>query len=330
MDLRQAGFGPPAGSRGGGGWVGDAATKPGGIRRVAWNMRTTRHPLPRGGWPCRCPSARERWRCQMFVLASVLTRSYVGHVSSENVVCSAHQGAARLLPGITPSYIESTIGRVSRPSRAVICRPANIEASVDITAIKSKSIAELHEMAEGLNISNYSGLRKQDLIFRIEQNLLDSEVVLRGEGVLEVLPEGYGFLRSPGLELPVRPRRHLRLPQPDQALRPAHRRHGAGAGAPAQGGRALPRAAQGGAGQRRRARQGQAPHRLRQPAPALPRQAGAAGDDAGRDQHAGDGPDRADRQGAARADRRAAARPARRSCCRRWPTPSPRTTPRCT
>jgi transcription termination factor Rho len=70
------------------------------------------------------------------------------------------------------------------------------EQNVDITAIKSKSIAELHEMAEDLNISNYSGLRKQDLIYRIEQNLLDSEVVLRGEGVLEVLPEGYGFLRS--------------------------------------------------------------------------------------------------------------------------------------
>jgi len=67
---------------------------------------------------------------------------------------------------------------------------------VDISALKSKTVAELHEMAEGLNISNYSGLRKQDLIFRIEQNLLDSEVVLRGEGVLEVLPEGYGFLRS--------------------------------------------------------------------------------------------------------------------------------------
>jgi transcription termination factor Rho len=67
---------------------------------------------------------------------------------------------------------------------------------VDISALKTKTIAELHELAEGLNISNYSGLRKQDLIFRIEQNLLDSEVVLRGEGVLEVLPEGYGFLRS--------------------------------------------------------------------------------------------------------------------------------------
>jgi len=67
---------------------------------------------------------------------------------------------------------------------------------VDIAELKSKSVTELHEMAEELNISNYSGLRKQDLIFRIEQNLLDSDVVLRGLGVLEILPEGYGFLRS--------------------------------------------------------------------------------------------------------------------------------------
>ncbi|MFQ5890153.1 MAG: transcription termination factor Rho [Gemmatimonadota bacterium] len=67
---------------------------------------------------------------------------------------------------------------------------------MDIAELKSKSIGELHEMAEDLSIHNYSGLRKQDLIFRIEQNLLDSEVVLRGEGVLEILPEGYGFLRS--------------------------------------------------------------------------------------------------------------------------------------
>ncbi|MFG1691375.1 transcription termination factor Rho [Gemmatimonadota bacterium] len=67
---------------------------------------------------------------------------------------------------------------------------------MDIAELKSKSVADLHELAEELNISNYSGLRKQDLIFRIEQNLLDSDVVLRGEGVLEILPEGYGFLRS--------------------------------------------------------------------------------------------------------------------------------------
>jgi len=67
---------------------------------------------------------------------------------------------------------------------------------VDIAELKKKSVAELHAMAEELNITNYSGLRKQDLIFRIEQSLLDSDTVLRGEGVLEILPEGYGFLRS--------------------------------------------------------------------------------------------------------------------------------------
>ncbi|MFL5494837.1 MAG: transcription termination factor Rho [Gemmatimonadales bacterium] len=67
---------------------------------------------------------------------------------------------------------------------------------MDIAELKQKSVAELHTLAEQLNISNYSGLRKQDLIFRIEQSLLDSDTVIRGEGVLEILPEGYGFLRS--------------------------------------------------------------------------------------------------------------------------------------
>ena len=68
--------------------------------------------------------------------------------------------------------------------------------SLDIAELKAKSVTDLHEMAEELNIQNFSSLRKQDLIFRIEQNLLDSDVILRAEGVLEILPEGYGFLRS--------------------------------------------------------------------------------------------------------------------------------------
>ena len=58
------------------------------------------------------------------------------------------------------------------------------------------SVPDLQVMADGLNITNTSGLRKQDLIFRIEQNLLDSDTALTGDGVLEILPEGYGFLRS--------------------------------------------------------------------------------------------------------------------------------------
>ena len=67
---------------------------------------------------------------------------------------------------------------------------------MDIAQLRSKSLGDLHDMAEELKVSNYLGLRKQDLIFRIEQSLLDNEVVLRGEGVLEILAEGYGFLRS--------------------------------------------------------------------------------------------------------------------------------------
>jgi len=67
---------------------------------------------------------------------------------------------------------------------------------VDITDLKIKSVGELHDLAEELEISNFRGIRRQDLTFRIEQKLFDSDVVLRGGGVLEILPEGYGFLRS--------------------------------------------------------------------------------------------------------------------------------------
>jgi transcription termination factor Rho len=55
---------------------------------------------------------------------------------------------------------------------------------------------ELHDMADTLAVGEHDALGRQDLIFRIEQKLLDAEHTLMGEGVLEVLPEGYGFLRS--------------------------------------------------------------------------------------------------------------------------------------
>jgi transcription termination factor Rho len=69
-------------------------------------------------------------------------------------------------------------------------------SSVNIAELKRKSPSELGELADTLGAENDSGLRKQDLIFRIEQRLLDQGETLTGEGVLEVLPEGYGFLRS--------------------------------------------------------------------------------------------------------------------------------------
>ena len=69
-------------------------------------------------------------------------------------------------------------------------------SSVNIAELKRKSSSELGELADTLGAENDSGFSKQDLIFRIEQRLLDRGETLTGEGVLEVLPEGYGFLRS--------------------------------------------------------------------------------------------------------------------------------------
>jgi transcription termination factor Rho len=67
---------------------------------------------------------------------------------------------------------------------------------VDISELRRKSVADLKVMAEGLRIDDTSGLRKQDLIYRIEHALLATDVTLRAEGTLELLPEGFGFLRS--------------------------------------------------------------------------------------------------------------------------------------
>ncbi|MFI5233650.1 MAG: transcription termination factor Rho [Gemmatimonadales bacterium] len=67
---------------------------------------------------------------------------------------------------------------------------------MDISELRRKSLADLKTMAEGLRVEDTSGMRKQDLIFRIEHALLESDVALRAEGTLELLPEGFGFLRS--------------------------------------------------------------------------------------------------------------------------------------
>jgi transcription termination factor Rho len=67
---------------------------------------------------------------------------------------------------------------------------------VNIIELKRKPDAELQAIADELVPDSPPELTKQELIFRVEQALLDRGELLTGEGVLEVLPEGYGFLRS--------------------------------------------------------------------------------------------------------------------------------------
>ncbi|HRK03116.1 MAG TPA: transcription termination factor Rho, partial [Oligoflexia bacterium] len=63
--------------------------------------------------------------------------------------------------------------------------------------LKEKKIGELADLAKGLGIENAAGLRKQDLIFSILQKSAEQNQAIYGEGVLECLPDGFGFLRSP-------------------------------------------------------------------------------------------------------------------------------------
>ena len=63
--------------------------------------------------------------------------------------------------------------------------------------IKSKTPAELLAYAEELEIENASTLRTQDMMFAILKQLAENDVVIKGNGVLEVLSDGFGFLRAP-------------------------------------------------------------------------------------------------------------------------------------
>lgn len=69
--------------------------------------------------------------------------------------------------------------------------------SVTLRELKAKSPEELLHYAEELEVENASALRTQDMLFAILKELADSEVEITGQGVLEVLMDGFGFLRSP-------------------------------------------------------------------------------------------------------------------------------------
>ena len=66
-----------------------------------------------------------------------------------------------------------------------------------LTDLQKLTVAELHDIAKNEGITEYSALKKTDLIFRILKERIRQNGLMYGEGVLEVLPDGYGFLRNP-------------------------------------------------------------------------------------------------------------------------------------
>ncbi|MGD2175214.1 MAG: transcription termination factor Rho [Candidatus Brocadiaceae bacterium] len=76
-------------------------------------------------------------------------------------------------------------------------REARKAEEFHITQLQKMTIKQLRELAREEGLSNTSGLKKQELIFQLLKKRVSKTGALYGEGVLEVLPDGYGFLRSP-------------------------------------------------------------------------------------------------------------------------------------
>ncbi len=74
---------------------------------------------------------------------------------------------------------------------------AEEEGGLNLKALKEKKISELAQIARNFNVDGASSLRKQDLIFAILQAQAEQSGFIYGEGVLEILSDGFGFLRSP-------------------------------------------------------------------------------------------------------------------------------------
>jgi hypothetical protein len=68
---------------------------------------------------------------------------------------------------------------------------------MDIGELKEMSISKLTQVAKGLDIPGATGMRKQELIFKILQAQTEKSGLIFSEGVLETLPDGFGFLRAP-------------------------------------------------------------------------------------------------------------------------------------
>jgi len=69
--------------------------------------------------------------------------------------------------------------------------------TIDIRVLKEMKLPDLSKLAKELNVENATGMRKQDLIFAVLQAQTEKSGLIFSEGVLECLPDGFGFLRAP-------------------------------------------------------------------------------------------------------------------------------------
>lgn len=92
---------------------------------------------------------------------------------------------------------EDNGGRSDAPQRASSADNRNEEGKLDLAGLKDMSISELTHIAKEMGIEGATGLRKQELIFKVLAAQTEKSGLIFSEGVLETLPDGFGFLRAP-------------------------------------------------------------------------------------------------------------------------------------
>src|SRR5450756_324974 len=97
------------------------------------------------------------------------------------------------VPAESPAA-ESPADESQDPAKTQPRRPGE---GLNITVLKDMSIQKLTQIAKDLNVGGATGMRKQDLIFQILKAQTEKSGFIFSEGVLEVLPDGFGFLRAP-------------------------------------------------------------------------------------------------------------------------------------
>ena len=94
-------------------------------------------------------------------------------------------------------------GKSPQPNRTVIDQETHAKyesikrGELHITDLQKMTVSQLHDLAKKEGFTEYVGLSKQELVFKILKERIQQNGLMYGEGVLELLPDGYGFLRSP-------------------------------------------------------------------------------------------------------------------------------------
>ena len=136
------------------------------------------------------------------------------------------------------SLAESISGAEIRPVTETERKKIEQSEIINVTELQRLSIADLCKQAAIEGVENPEGMNRRDLIFHLLKERVKTRGIMFGEGTLQILPDGFGFLQS-GVSLFKLPRRYLCIAQPDSQIQSSQWRGCLWASQTAQGKRTL-------------------------------------------------------------------------------------------